>query len=153
VAGGFGPLKFRVALFPKFGMGRRKFSLPPVMFHLDGQPLKTLLIPEGGNSSRFGICNVQQCTGSETINHFTNISAGCKHPTFVVRSLTTLNAKMLYTFLVTTLLHNNNISQLYKYTFRPTRHRHLKQLYKPFCSTLNVYTLISNPVRNFPRFR
>jgi len=87
-------------------------SLPSVLFQLFGQPLETFLIPEVRNSSRFGICNVQHYTGSETINHFTNISAAFKHPTFVVLSLTTITAKRLYTFLITTLLHNNNVSKL-----------------------------------------
>jgi hypothetical protein len=65
-------LNLGVTLLPKFGMGSQ---IPQVLFHLVRQPLKTLLIPGGGNSSRFGICNVQQYTGSETINHFINTDA------------------------------------------------------------------------------
>jgi len=124
VAGGVWPLKFRVALIPQFGLGSRMGSLPPVLFHLVWQLLKNLLIPEMGNSHRFGICNVQHYTGSETINHFTHMSAASKHPTFVVHSLTTLIVKMLYSFLVTTLINNNNVSQLYKCTFGATMHKH-----------------------------
>lgn len=107
-------------------------SLPPVLFHLVGQPLKNLLIPEVGNSNRFGLCNVQHYTGSETKNHFTHTSAASKHPTFIVFSLTTLIAKMLYSFLITTLLNNNNVSQLYKYTFGLTTQGTLKTAVKTF---------------------
>jgi len=92
-------------------MEGRKVSLPPVLFHLVGQPLNTLLILEEGNSSRFGVCNVQNNTGSETVNHFTNMSVASKHPTFVVLSLTTLIAKMLYTITMFTDYANTRFAQ------------------------------------------
>ena len=56
-------------------MGIRKVSLLPVLFHLAGKPLKTLLIPGGADSSRFEMYNVQHYTDWESIKHFTNMGA------------------------------------------------------------------------------
>ena len=70
-------LNLGATLFPKFGVGGRKGSLPPVLFHLIGQPLKTLWIPgdEGGwgDSNRYGMCNVKHYTGWENVIHFTDM--------------------------------------------------------------------------------
>ena len=48
-------LNLDVTLFPKFGVGG---SLPPVLFHLVGQPLKTLRVPGG---ARGGLVTGMEC--------------------------------------------------------------------------------------------
>lgn len=60
-----GHLNSGVALFPKFGVGDRKGSLPPDCFlYLAGHTLKMLQIPEGGDTSRSSMCRAKHDANS-----------------------------------------------------------------------------------------